>query len=753
MKKNRHRLLTIAMLLCSVTASAHDFEVDGIYYNITSATDLTVEVTYRGSRVTEYRDEYIGEVTIPSTVSYDGNTYSVTSIAAAFSTCSNLTSIIIPASVKNIGGSAFKYCSNLTSVTIPDGVTSIGSEAFLECTSLTSIILPESVTSIEFSAFSNTAWYDNQPNGVVYAGKVLYKYKGTMPGNTSVEVKDGTKGIAGNAFYGCNSNLTSITIPEGVTNIGGGAFSGCEGLTSIILPASVSCIGRNAFYETGLTSINIPASVTSIGTGAFQGCGNLTSVTISEGVMSIGELAFYSCNSLTSITIPESVTSIGYEAFAHSGLISITLPENVTSIGSRAFYSTIWDDQQPDGVTYLGNWLIDYKGTMPTDASIEVKEGTKGIADNAFESCTNLTSITIPESVTNVGEKAFYYCVNLASITCEADIPPTIGYSSPFEGVEKNIPVYVPAASISAYQTAEYWKEFTNIQAIAGDVLATSLTLDVTEASLAPNETLTLSATLHPEDVTNPVLTWTSSNEEVATVDEYGVVTAVALGTATITATANDGSGVSASCIVTVKESVNITVTMNQYGSGTYCSEYALDFSEVEGLKAYAATGYNTSTGVVTLTRVMTAKAGMGLFLKGEPGEYAVPTMEDSDDNSLNMLVGTLEKTDLDKTSADGLYRNYRYTTKTGVPTPMFYEIPDGYTLSANRAYLQIPLAWLPAETKSISLRFDDGGTTDMEAVESENQDTELIYDLMGCKVINPRKGMVYIVNGKKIVY
>ena len=127
-------LTTIAALLCSLTASAHDFEVCGIYYNITSSADLTVSVTYRGSSYSSYSDEYSGVVTIPSTVTYDSKTYSVTSIGNyAFYNCSSLTSITIPEGVTSIGYYAFYCCSSLASITIPESVTSIGSETFYCC--------------------------------------------------------------------------------------------------------------------------------------------------------------------------------------------------------------------------------------------------------------------------------------------------------------------------------------------------------------------------------------------------------------------------------------------------------------------------------------------------------------------------------------------------------------------------------------------------------------------------------------------
>lgn len=132
--------------------------------------------------------------------------------------------------------------------TIPDSVTSIGNFAFEDCTSLSSITIPDSVTIIGYAVFSNTAWYISQPDGVVYAGKVAYDYKGEMPANTNIVLKEETKGIADHVFHGCTS-LTSITIPDSVTSIGESAFKGCTSLTSITIPDSVTSIGLDAFED------------------------------------------------------------------------------------------------------------------------------------------------------------------------------------------------------------------------------------------------------------------------------------------------------------------------------------------------------------------------------------------------------------------------------------------------------------------------------------------------------------------------
>ena len=271
---------------------------------------------------------------------------SVTSIDEyAFSRSTNLESVTIGDSVTSIGICAFKGCTSLTSITIPDSVTSIGGGAFSDCTSLESITIPDSVMSIDNEAFYNTAWYKYQPDGLVYAGKVAYKYKGKMPENTSIVIKDGTKGIASRAFSDCTS-LESITIPD---------------------------------------------SVTSIAEGTFIYCTSLTSVTIPDNVMSIGDSAFYKCTSLESVTIPDSVTSIGEEAFCKcTSLKSITIPDSVTSIGDRAFgyyYDNNWNKIKVDGFTVYG-----YEGS----------EAERYANDNGFRFVEKVNNQTYTDEETDI---------------------------------------------------------------------------------------------------------------------------------------------------------------------------------------------------------------------------------------------------------------------------------------------------------------------------------------------------------------
>ena len=402
-------MLVFLMILTSMTALAYNFKSDGLYYNILSETDRTVEVTYYDYKNNSYYNDAYGDIEIPSKLIYDRKTYKVTSIGKyAFYKCSGLTSVTIPNSVTSIGISAFYNCSGLTSVTIGNSVTSIGNSAFSNCSGLISIIVDESNPS--FSSIEGIL-YNNDATTLIYCP--ITKKTVTIPNSvTSIDYS---------AFYGC-SGLTSVTIPNSVTSIGQRVFENCSGLTSVTIGNSVTSIGYYAFSGCyGLTSVTIPNSVTSIGKYAFSGCSGLTSVTIPNSVTSIGERAFSGCSGLTSVTIGNSVTSIGYYAFSGCyGLTSVTIPNSVTTI-----------------------------------------------VQSAFSNCRGLTSVTIGNSVTSIGKYAFSGCSKLTSIYCQGTKPPrenpreSIVFS---EAILKECTLYVPIGCQAAYEAVDPWRNFWNIE-------------------------------------------------------------------------------------------------------------------------------------------------------------------------------------------------------------------------------------------------------------------------------------------------
>ena len=406
----------------------------GAFYNCTSLTSVIIpdSVTSIGSSAFSGCTS-LTSVTIPNSVTEIG--------VGAFGGCTSFTSIIIPDSITSIGASAFFNCVNLKNVSLGNSVTSIGDYAFGGCTSLTSITIPDSVTSIGNDAFASTAYYkdeSNWDNGILYIGNHLIESNSDISG--SVEIKQGTKTIADYAFRGCTS-LIGIIIPNSVTNIGKAAFNGCTKLKNVALGNSVTSIGWYAFDGcTSLTNITIPNSVTSIGVYAFRNCASLTSITIPDGVTSIGRETFSGCTSLTSITIPDSVTSIGKEAFNGCRLLKgITIPNSVTSIGVYAFRNcaSLTSITIPDSVTNIGKYAFNgctslksiMIGNSVTSISHRAFDGcTKlknvvlgnsvtSIGDYAFDGCTSLTNITIPNSVTSIGVYAFRNCASLTSIT------------------------------------------------------------------------------------------------------------------------------------------------------------------------------------------------------------------------------------------------------------------------------------------------------------------------------------------------
>ncbi len=398
---------------------------------------------------------YSGAVNIPSTVIYNGKPYPVIGIySSAFAYCKDVTSITIPNSVTKIGEWAFRECKGLTSITLPNSVTSMDNSIFLDCRNLYLVHLPDDLRKITSSTFKNCI------------------------NLTSINIPDSVIIIEPEAFQNCNS-LMSIDLPNSITSIGRYAFYDCGSLLSVFIPSSVLNIEGNAFggYYSALNTITVDENniVYASENGMLfnknktelircprQKQGELV---ISNLIENIADEAFADCSNLTSLLIPNSVVNIGKSAFSNCNqLYSISFPNSLKNIGELALEWTPWLYSQPEGIVYAGNAMYEYKGYMPENTDIVLKEGIENIPFSFFSEAENLKSITLPKSLTSIKGNAFYGCSNLSEIHSRNPIPPQINtnlYS--FYGVPEACKIYVPKGSYVVYSQAEGWRNFTNI--------------------------------------------------------------------------------------------------------------------------------------------------------------------------------------------------------------------------------------------------------------------------------------------------
>ena len=450
-------LLTVLLSALPLTATAYDFMVDDLAYNVNSDGE-SVSVTY--ATVSSGNYSGLTDADIPSSVTYYGTTYSVTSIGAfAFKDCSSLTNVSIPSSVCSIGYGAFANCNLLTSVIIGDSVTSIGGLAFKNCGLLFSVTIPNSVISIGESVFSGCSGLESV---VVESDNVVYDSRNNC--NAIIETETNT------LITGCKNT----TIPNSVASIGNNAFMGSCNLTSVTIPNSVSTIGDLAFEACrSLHEVTIPNSVTSIGFAAFRYCDSLTNVTIGNSVTSIGENAFMGCILLPSITIPKSVASIGKAVFANCcELEFIEVERGNNNYDSRNSCNAIIETATnklisgcknttiPNSVTTIGDEAFRYILTL---TSVTIPNSVTSIGFAAFEWC-HLTNLTIPNSVISIGRFAFNMCSSLTRIDSYPNPLDVNLETNVFDGVPKSTcELHVLPQYFDAYSEADQWKDFLNI--------------------------------------------------------------------------------------------------------------------------------------------------------------------------------------------------------------------------------------------------------------------------------------------------
>ncbi|MBQ1434707.1 MAG: leucine-rich repeat protein, partial [Clostridia bacterium] len=681
---------------------------------------------------------------------------------AAFSGCEGLTYIYVPAGVKTIGGSAFSHCKNLTSVEIGEGVESIGDNAFYDCKKLATAWIPSSVTSIGGDVLFSALYisYDARPE-LFYGGSreswealtknvrsISFKdpkihYNSKLPvrgigGKCGGDVKwtlnesgvftlSGTGKMDDYELYHQTANLVTVDydmpegftaieppwysqreyikkviIEDGITYIGSNAFADCENLESVSMAAGVEKIGNEAFYNCkSLKAAELPRGLTVIGNHAFCECPGLEAAQIPEGVTEIGESAFSDCEGLKSLTIPSSTAKIGRFAFGWCrGLTSVTVPSGVKSIESSAFYecSGLTSLEIQPGVETIG--YSAFFGCAKL-TKVEIPETVTRIDMDAFAECHGLLSVTIPSGVTAVKSGTFYNCKSLSTVTIPVSVT-SIGESAfTYCGALSDIYYGGSKSQWQSLKKSGQGEKFYSANMHYGAVDVEDISIDPASVIMEAGNKKTLSATVAPEDATDKTVTWSTSDESVAAVDENGTVTAIAEGTAVITAASGN---VSAKCSVTVTPAVLTAVdfTVNA-GRGTV----KLTWNEVSG-----ATDYR-------------------VYRKTADGEWEILASE----------IKELSYTD----SAAKRGMTYTYTVRAGKKglSPKYPAIEGAYSLDITVPEAPPPYQSVtdPATGESISCLYEENTVTVSGDVSSETPVCVALYDengrLVSVKVMN----------------
>ena len=492
-----------------------------IHYNATSCSDLTPIYNYLGHRppfegcnaelvigenVTKipcnmFRDQgnnhgiIIGSLTIPNSVKTIGD--------YAFTGNPRLIGVMqLPDSLISIGEKAFHetgwyaqqpdgiiYLDNWClgykggkptgSLEFQEGTKGIAAGAFSSCTGLTGdLTIPNSIRRLPKYAFSGCIGFDGAltiPNSIISIGdKVFYNcnHFSTVYYNALNCAFIPQYHNTNHPFENCSGNLV---IGDDVETIPDFVFKNSGFTGNLVMPNSVISIGHDAFYNcNGLSAVYYSGNIAQWCNIVFMGYGSnpllyahnlyvinemVTDLVIPETVTSINNYAFFGGTCFTSLTIPDSVTSIGNFAFYDCcGITSISIPNSVNSIGFNAFDGTGWYNSQPNGIIYLDECCLGYKGTRPSGV-LNITNGTRLIAAQAFYFCNGLTSLMIPNTIITIGDNAFERCNNLAEVIVFGMNPPSLGLYG-FYGV--SCPIYVPYESVDVYKTATNWSDYEN---------------------------------------------------------------------------------------------------------------------------------------------------------------------------------------------------------------------------------------------------------------------------------------------------
>ena len=395
-----------------------------------------------------------------------------------------VTEIVIPKTLSSTGSSYSNLIegdgpfaeSNVQKATIEAGMTVIPEHLFHKNSTLTSVEIPDTVTEISRYAFAQT-------------------------GLENIELPSSVTTLQYEIFSG--GNLLQISIPDSVTGMGNAIFQNCSKLQKVKLPKARYNISDYTFAGcTSLEEIQLPKTVTTIWPHAFDGCSSLKKVEWSDCLESIKDNAFKGCTSLTEIVIPNTVRELGNEAFRNcDGLEKIVIPNSVTTIGNGVLYDC-------DSLT-----------------NISVGVGISKLSESCFEHCDNLEKIVLPYTIKSIDKSAFKECIALKEITIPRNTS-SIGTS-----------VFSYPAKMTIYGVAGTYAEKyageKGIKFVAIDKKTEKVSLDKSEVTINEGQTVQLSLNVEPKDFTDEV-SWKSTDSNIVTVSDTGVVTAENTGTAKI---------------------------------------------------------------------------------------------------------------------------------------------------------------------------------------------------------------------------
>ena len=544
--------------------------VGGLYYILhnenTSDRWATVTSIYGGkntsldaANVAQY---YSGTISIPETIIYDGNKYTVKKVGSYAFNCQNeLQSLYVPRTVTeiepnaaikaeklnrvnvadesqlvNIGEEAFKWCTGLKRFTF-DGtslsMSSIDKAAFRECTALERFVWTGN-TSVK--TISHSAFY-----GCTTLEQVLWKAKSEL------------QTIQDYAFFKC-SVLNNFAMPNTTLSVGNSAFRYNAGLTDIQLSTSLNYIDEYAFGECGFSGITLPESLANIQAGAFINNEHLLAITLPERLQGLGSAAFENNSALQSVTFHTTIETmtIGNNAFNKCPVLNKVYITNMNSFAQTNFNNAKANPANTSHHIYDANGVEITKVVLP--------KGTKYVNNNAFNGCAYIESIEMPSTMDHINDNIIANCSALRDVYCYATkVPDFIGVEDPstMSDVFSQATLHVIYGNEAAYQADSWWGRFYKVEGCDTPqveyVKVTSITISQENITLKPDDTVQLKATVYPTNATNKNVRWSSSNDDIAMVTDEGFVLAVAEGEADITVEALDGSGINAVCHVKVE--------------------------------------------------------------------------------------------------------------------------------------------------------------------------------------------------------